>query len=410
MRIKKIFIAIAVLNFLGAISELDSLKADEVAMPPQNNQNVSSDKLTSVQVEVAFPNLTFDRPVDFEVPPDGSHRVFIVQQPGTISVFKNMPNIKTTIPFLDISGEVFCGHMEEGLLGLAFHPRFKKNGYFYVYYTLNHPRRSIVARYRVSASNSNQADRNSKKVILEVRQPYGNHKGGRIAFGPDGYLYIALGDGGSGGDPHGNGQNRKTLLGKILRIDVDHPANWKNYGIPVDNPFVENKLGYRDEIFAYGFRNPWRFSFDPLTGWLWAADVGQDKPNEEIDIVTKGKNYGWNIMEGWECFKPPVGCHRGGLELPIWQYTNNMGRSITGGFVYRGKEISGLDGKYIYGDFVSGRIWALEYDGKKVVSNVLISHDSGRNISSFGIDENNEIYFCAFDGRIYKLKRIQKVN
>ena len=238
-------------------------------------------------------------------------------------------------------------------------------------------------------------------MILEVPQPYGNHNGGQLAFGPDGFLYIALGDGGSGGDPHHHGQDRTTLLGSILRIDIDRTQGGKNYAVPHDNPFAGNTEGFREEIFAYGLRNPWRFSFDPQTKRLWAGDVGQDRPIEEIDIIEKGKNYGWNIMEGTLCYNPPSGCKTEGLEKPVWEYTRDDGRSITGGFVYRGKKVPALFGKYIYADFVSGRIWALEYNGKNPATNALIFHNPNLYISSFGTDRQNELYFCSFDGRIY---------
>ena len=217
----------------------------------------------------------------------------------------------------------------------------------------------------------------------------------------DGYLYIATGDGGSGGDPQGNGQNRETLLGKILRMDVDSKDSGLNYAIPPDNPFTGNTEGYREEIYAYGLRNPWRFSFDPLTNRLWAADVGQDTV-EEIDLIEKGGNYGWNIMEGSLCFNPPAGCDPKGLELPVYEYEHPLGDSITGGYVYRGEELPMLQGAYIYGDFVSGLIWGLWYEEGKGNRNFTLA-ETGLNISSFGIDEDNELYLTAFDGKIYRL-------
>jgi glucose/arabinose dehydrogenase len=249
----------------------------------------------------------------------------------------------------------------------------------------------------VSAQDSNAADPQSESILLEIAQPFSNHKGGRLVFGPDGYLYLGPGDGGSAGDPNGNGQNRSVLLGKILRIDVAQSP----YGIPPDNPFAGNTEGFREEIYAYGVRNPWRFSFDSVTGWLWVADVGQDL-YEEIDIVEKGKNYGWNIMEGKHCYGSPQ-CSTAGLVLPIWEYSHHEGQSITGGFVYRGAKLPELSGAYIYGDFVAGKIWALRYDGQAAPTNSLLS-DTNLNISSFGIDKDGEIYFLAFDGKIYTLE------
>ena len=239
---------------------------------------------------------------------------------------------------------------------------------------------------------------NSELVLLEVNQPFSNHKGGQIAFGADGYLYIGLGDGGSAGDPFGNAQNRSTLLGKILRINVDLPSQGRNYSIPPDNPYFGNALGYKEEIYAYGFRNPWRFSFDSPTGRLWVADVGQDQ-REEIDLVGKGKNYGWNIMEGTLTYSSGS---QVGLELPVWDYGRTEGIAVIGGYVYRGSTLTGLNSKYIYGDYGSGKVWALQYDGVDVPVNTLLA-DTDLNISSFGIDERNELYFCALDGKIYFL-------
>lgn len=300
------------------------------------------------ELEIAFPNLTFARPVDLQHAGDGSDRLFIVEQAGVIRVFANTSSVATADTFLNIQNRVNDSGNEEGLLGLAFHPNFATNGYFYVNYTASNPRRTVVARYRVSA-NPNRADANSEFVLLTVNQPYENHNGGQLAFGPDGYLYIGMGDGGSGGDPQNNGQDRRGLLGDMLRIDVDNPAGGLNYGIPPDNPFVGNTSGYREEIYAYGFRNPWRFSFDFVTGWLWVGDVGQGS-REEIDIVEKGLNYGWRIMEGKICYSPSSGCDQTGLALPIWDYGRSSGASITGGYVYRGSRVAPLAGAYVYGD------------------------------------------------------------
>jgi glucose/arabinose dehydrogenase len=297
------------------------------------------------EVTDAFPNLSFNRPVGVYHAGDGTNRLFVIDQQGEILVFENSKNTQTSEVFLNIRDRVLYGG-EQGLLGLAFHPNFASNGLFYVDYTADNPRRTVIARYTVAQGNPNQGNENSEKVVMEVYQPYSNHNGGQIAFGPDGYLYVALGDGGSGGDPLGNGQNRSTMLGSILRIDVNTGGG---YGVPADNPFIGNTHGYRDEIYAYGFRNPWRFSFDPVTGWLWAGDVGQSQ-REEVDIIEKGGNYGWNIMEGSLCYNPSSGCEQTGLELPILDYDRNLGYSVTGGFVYRGTELPGLTGAYIYGD------------------------------------------------------------
>jgi len=241
----------------------------------------------------------------------------------------------------------------------------------------------------------------TQMVLLEFGQPYSNHNGGQLAFGPDGYLYIAVGDGGSGGDPQGNGQNPKTLLGTILRIDVDNSNGEFNYAIPPDNPFANNTEGFREEIYAYGLRNPWRFSFDAENGQLWTGDVGQNA-YEEINIIEKGANYGWNMMEGFHCYKPAENCDKEGLELPVWEYDRSGGDiSVTGGFVYRGPSHSELEGLYVYADYVSGRIWTLDNsDPTNPENNELLR--ASFSISSFGVDEDNEIYICGFDGKIHK--------
>jgi glucose/arabinose dehydrogenase len=353
------------------------------------------------QVENAFPNLSFKRPVDLQHSGDNTNRLFVVEQAGLIYVFSNSREVDSKNVFLDLKSKVKDRGNEEGLLGLAFHPNYKSNGYFYVNYTAANPNRTVISRFKVSDANKNEANPNSEQVILEIPQPYGNHNGGQLAFGSDGYLYIAVGDGGSGGDPLGHGQNLTTMLGSILRIDIDNKANGKEYAIPADNPFAKNTNDYREEIYAYGLRNPWRFSFDKETGSLWTGDVGQDL-YEEINIIVKGGNYGWNIMEGMHCFKPPAGCDTSGLILPVWEYGRKEGISVTGGFVYRGKTMAGLIGKYIYGDFGSGNIWALDVSNKNKPFSALLLKTK-LNIASFGTDQNNELYICSFDGKIYRL-------
>ncbi|MGZ4902106.1 MAG: PQQ-dependent sugar dehydrogenase [Halobacteriota archaeon] len=358
-------------------------------------------------VERAFPYLHFTNPVGIYNAGNGSNQLFVVEQAGTIKVFENDPNVNTAATFLDISDRVRSGG-ELGLLGLAFDPHFNENGYFYVYYTADNPLRSVISRFSVSHGNGTQADKNSEAIVLQVGQPFTNHKGGQIAFGPDGYLYIALGDGGSEGDPLGNGQNRSTLLGSILRIDVNAASGGLNYSIPRDNPFVGNTKGYREEIYAYGLRNPWRFSFDPTTNRLWAGDVGQDR-FEEIDIIENGENYGWNVMEGYSCYSPPSGCNQTGLTLPIWEYNHRLGDAIIGGFFYRGSAFPDLVGAYIYGDYGSGRIWALWHNDTGMPKNIELA-DTNLQISSFGIDQRNELYVCAFDGNIYQLHAVKNAT
>lgn len=352
---------------------------------------------------VAFPELSFTRPVDLQTPSDGSNRLFVVEQAGVINVFPNSAGTTSKKTFLDIRSKVDDGGNEEGLLGLAFHPEYASNGYFYVNYTATRPNRTVISRFKVSSSNPDEADPTSEVVLLTFEQPYSNHNGGQVSFGPDGYLYIAAGDGGSGGDPHGNGQKLSTLLGKILRIDVNNTSAGRQYSIPADNPFAGNKQGYREEIYAYGLRNPWRFSFDPATGTLWTGDVGQNAW-EEIDIIEKGGNYGWNTMEGNHCFDPKSGCKRDGLKLPIHEYDRNEGISVTGGFVYRGPSLKALTGKYVYADYATRRIWALDASNRSRPANSLLL-EANFNISSFGVDKDQELYLCGFDGKIHKLAR-----
>ncbi|SFT85033.1 Glucose/arabinose dehydrogenase, beta-propeller fold [Algoriphagus locisalis] len=367
----------------------------------QENPSSCPSQLGEFIVQEAFPNLSFTRPVDFQHAGDNSNRIFVVEQRGVISVFENNAAASEKTEFLDIESKVDDSGNEEGLLGLAFHPEFQSNGYFYVNYTAGNPNRTVISRFSVMSSDPNKADPSSELVLLEFEQPYSNHNGGQISFGPDGFLYIATGDGGSGGDPQGNGQNRSTLLGKILRIDVNQTTGSNNYSIPADNPFVNNSEGFREEIYAYGLRNPWRFSFDSSNGQLWVGDVGQNK-YEEIDIVENGGNYGWNTMEGFHCFKP-ADCDKTGLALPVWEYDHSQGDiSVTGGFVYHGDAIAELEGLYIYADFVSGRIWSLDVsDPSNPINTELLNADFP--ISAFGVDQNQELYICGFDDKIYKL-------
>ena len=354
----------------------------------------------TLELESAFPLLTFVRPLALESPPDSTHRLFVVEQAGRIIVFPNDRNVKQAKLFLDIRKIVYSEGNEEGLLGLAFHPAYRTNGYFYLNYNASNPVRSIIVRYRASSTDPDAADPSSRLVLLEYEQPYSNHKGGQLAFGPDGYLYIGTGDGGSAGDPHGNAQKTTTLLGKILRIDVNTPGGGRNYGIPADNPFIGTAS--RPETFAFGLRNPWRFSFDPPTGLLWVADVGQDAI-EEVDIVEKGRNYGWNIMEGTSCFKPSSHCDTTGLVPPVWEYTHDVGVCIIGGYVYHGARRPDLEGTYICADYGSGRIWSLRRaaGGQVTAREIAYTH---LPIVSFGVDDAQELYLCSFEGKIYRLK------
>lgn len=363
----------------------------------------------SLKPVLAFPNLVWDqwepedargrlqefRPILITWPKDGTNRIFAAEQNGRIFSFENKPDVKDSTLLLDLTGNIPSQserHNEEGLLGLAIHPQFKENGHIYVYYTAKPKMTSVVSRFTMSKDNPNKADPQSEVELLRIEQPFGNHNGGTITFGPDGYLYIALGDGGAANDPYFNAQNLGTLLGSILRIDVDNKQNGKSYAIPKDNPFV-GETGARPEIFAYGLRNPWRIEFDRKTGDLWCGDVGQNLW-EMIYIIKSGGNYGWNYREGTHSFgaRPiPEGVT---ITPPIWEYDHGVGKSITGGFVYRGQKLPELQGKYVYADFVSGRIWALTYDrdAGKVTANEAIPSDK-MPVLTFGDDAQGEIYF-----------------
>ena len=380
----------------------ESSQEDELPNLPHDGNEQEEIPIHKMSVEVAFPNISFNRMVFLTHAGDGSGYLFLVLQEGQIIVFQNNDDVESLTVFLDIRDRVDDSKNEEGLLGLAFDPHYESNGYFYVHYTASSPARSIISRFSVTVDDQQKADIESELVILQINQPYDNHNGGHIAFGPDGYLYIGLGDGGNGGDPHGNGQNNETLLGTILRIDVSDSSEQKKYGIPPDNPFAGLKYE-KNEIWAYGLRNPWRFSFDEETGLLWVGDVGQNK-FEEIDIVEKGGNYGWNVLEGFHCHPDSTSsCDSEEFEAPIVEYDRDEGCSVTGGYVYRGSIFDFLYGSYIYGDFCSGLIWALNYDGTKIVD-VTILVDSDLIISSFGEDEEGELYILSFDNKIYRLK------
>jgi glucose/arabinose dehydrogenase len=324
---------------------------------------------------------------------DGSERLFVVEQGGTIRIVEDGKVVPA--PFLDISSRITSGG-EQGLLGLAFHPNYEDDGRFYVDYT-DRLGDTVVAEYRVDPANPNRADPSSERVLLHVTQPFANHNGGDVAFGPDGDLYVAFGDGGSGGDPMGNGQNLDTLLGKLLRIDVDHPSGGRPYGIPADNPFAK-RSGARPEIWAFGLRNPWRFSFDRLTHDLWIGDVGQGE-HEEIDHVPAGaggQNFGWNIMEGPACFEPSTGCDRSGLTLPVASYTHAEGNcTVIGGYVYRGSAFRILRGGYLYADFCAGKVWLLDAQHPRQRSVEVL--DVPHFVSSFGEDDEGELYLTALD-------------
>lgn len=364
--------------------------------------------LPALKVVNAFPKLTFDLPLWFGHDGTGSGWLYVCEQDGMAWRFKKDADTKEA--FLDLTGVIPVRrqrHNEEGLLALAFHPDFKKNRYFYVCYSqlkssADKPRRGVISRFTAD-KDGKPTDLKTEKTILEVQQPYGNHKGCTLLFGKDGYLYASFGDGGAANDPHGAGQNLNTLLAKVLRIDIDKEDEGKAYAVPKDNPFV-GRTDAKPEIWAYGLRNIWRMSFDAETGLLWGGDVGQNL-YEEIDIIEKGGNYGWNTREGMHAFQR--GEKTDDMIDPVVEYPRSAGVSVTGGHVYRGKKIKDLKGVYIYGDYQSGRIWGIDYDvkEKKVKGHELLVHARSLGISSFGEDEDGEIYVCAhFKGTISRLE------
>jgi glucose/arabinose dehydrogenase len=340
-----------------------------------------------------------DQPEGLTNAGDGSGRLFVVEQGGKILILKDGTVLPT--PFLDLTQKVDCCG-ERGLLGLVFHPKYSENGFFYVDYTERAGNKlyTVIARYSVSANDPNQADPNSEMRMQHIEQPYQNHKGGQLAFGPDGFLYIGMGDGGSQGDPEGNGQSLQTLLGKILRIDVDHG---EPYAVPSDNPFVDG--GGLREIWAYGLRNPWRFSFDNRNGDMYIGDVGQDEW-EEIDYLPTGSpggaNFGWNYFEGSHSYRgsPPVDMK---FVMPVAEYSHDLGNAVIGGYVYRGANLPAWQGVYLYGDYGSGRLWGLLHQADGSWQNAEM-YDTGRQISSFGVDEIGEIYLVDDGGSILILK------
>lgn len=354
----------------------------------------------------AYPNLDFDKITDIQSAGDGSGRIFVVEQEGTIEVFSNNGSVTETETFLNLSSQVTCCG-ERGLLGLAFHPDYSNNGRVFVNYTTT-VFDQLVSRISkfVASPETGDVDRRSETVLLQVAQAFTNHNAGQLQFGPDGYLYAGLGDGGGSGDPLENGQDPTTLLGTMMRLNVDGggmPPDCggpdAGYTIPADNPFVDDDSTC-NEIFAYGFRNPFRFSFGPEER-LWVADVGQDR-REEIDWVEAGGNYGWNTMEGSLCFDPNSGCDRTGLELPVWEYDHEVGRSVTGGYVVTEGGCSYIQGDYVFADFVSGRIWRLQPDQLSSESenpsfqesDLLL--DTGFQISTFGVAPDGTILISSY--------------
>ena len=384
---------------------------------------VNAQPLPKVQLQSAFPALKMDRPVWMSEAPDGSGRFFIVEQGGRILVVAKGSDGSKTNEFLNITDRDPAPTYEQGLLSIALHPGFKSNGLCYIYYNqMNsnpsalYPARSVISELKVAAEDANRADMKSERVILDVPQPFLTHKGGQLTFGPDGYLYLGLGDGGMGWDPFNNAQNSSSLLGKILRIDVNSRTAIQlgketvnlPYGIPSDNPFVGELLG---QLFKAGGK-PWRFSFDRQTGQMWAGDVGESLW-EEVDLIVKGGNYGWCVLEGFHHFKPgPQGAQ---YIDPVIEYphkpellkeskfpNHGIGACVVGGYVYRGKKYPALQGVYLYADYALGTIFGLRYnDGRLSTYGTLL--EQPKNISSFAEDADGELYVLAFDGHIYAI-------
>ena len=340
------------------------------------------------------------RPIDVTNAGDGSGRLFVVEQGGTIRIVRRGEVVGQ--PFLDLSSRTAAGG-ERGLLGLAFHPRFPDDPRLFVNYT-DLAGDTVVASYAVGTPDADRVDPATEVVLLRINQPFGNHNGGGLAIGPDGYLYIAMGDGGSAGDPHDNGQRLDTLLGKVLRIDVDDRPAGRAYGIPTDNPFV-GRAGARPEIFLYGLRNPWRISFDRVTGDLWIGDVGQGAW-EEIDVLRAGSpggaNYGWARMEGFHCYPSGEGCARPELTLPVAEYSHDLGCAVTGGAVYRGSAFPTLAGGYVFSDACSGLLWVIDAARSDRQEPTIVG-ETGRSIAGFGEDEAGELYAADLGGALLRV-------
>jgi|CXWL01.1.fsa_nt_gi glucose/arabinose dehydrogenase len=344
---------------------------------------------------LAFPQLNFDRMVEIALIPGDDEHAVVLTQDGTVRRFSLVDETEQPTMFLDIRDRIITdAGNEEGLLGITFAPDYEDTRRFYVDYSSGPPRQNTLARFEGTAD---VADPASEKILIAIDDPFANHNGGGLEFGPDGYLYWGIGDGGAGGDPQGNGQNTDALLGKILRVDV----SGDDYSIPDDNPFAAG--GGRPEIFAYGLRNPWRITFDRETGDLWAGDVGQGT-REEVDLIELGGNYGWNTTEGDLCFEPSEGCDRTGLVEPRTTYANGNGNcSVTGGYVYRGSELPELIGWYIYGDFCSGVVWGL--DTEDPAAEPVQLAETEKRIPSFGEGPDGELYIVTFGNEVVRFTR-----
>lgn len=384
-----------------AATTTEATSITSVATPPPSE--ASAEPATATNLDSLSINLrqitTLDQPLHITHAGDGSGRLFVVEKAGRVIILQDGTPLDQ--PFLDIRSRVGSDASERGLLSIAFHPDYASNGQFFLNYT-NLEGNTIIARYQVT-DDANVAEPNSENVLLVINQPAANHNGGHILFGPDGYLYIGMGDGGQAGDPWGNAQNRNVLLGKILRIDVDGEPP---YAIPPDNPFVGQEEA-QPEIWAWGVRNPWRMTFDRATGDFYIADVGQNM-YEEVHLQPAssrgGENYGWDIMEGAECFPETETCDKAGLEMPIVVYSHRAGNcSITGGYVYRGPQFPVMHGIYFYADYCSGMLWALNQRAGDWQNRLML--ETGMSISSFGEDEQGELYVTdLWGGGVYQVE------
>jgi len=398
-------VALLVIGLVGGPLPASSIAAASSAVPIVSSDLAAPSAPSAAAVKLTSVATGLSSPVFVTSPADGTHRLFIVEKTGAIRILAGGSVLAT--PFLSL-GAVSSGG-EQGLLGLAFHPSYKTNRKLYVDYT-NGAGNTVIREYRASATNPNRVQAGSGRTLLTIRQPFANHNGGMIAFGPDGYLYIGMGDGGSGGDPGNRAQSTSTLLGKILRIDVNGRTGSLPYRIPATNPYV-GKAGL-DQIWQRGVRNPWRFSFDRTTGNLWIGDVGQGR-YEEVDRAIRtstgagrGYNWGWHRMEGFHCYNPATGCSTTGLRPPLLEYSHaTNGRcAVTGGYVYRGTAIPSLAGWYVFGDYCSGEVLAvLSTAAAHAKAVTLFGTGSGRQISSFGQDWAGRLYVVTLGGTIYRI-------
>ena len=352
----------------------------------------AQDDTLKVELEPAFTRLDFNSSIFLAAVPEEG-RLVVIDQSGRIIAFDDDQDTAESKTIVDLSKHLHYGG-EQGLLGLAFDPGFTENRLVYLNYTMSRPRRNVISRMQWDKSTDKLVT-DSEKIILEIKQPYSNHNGGMLAFGPDGFLYIGVGDGGSGGDPKGHGQDRTTLLGNLLRIDVHPKHSASPYAIPADNPFINDSC-CRPEIYSYGWRNPYRFSFDRNTGDLWVPDVGQNAM-EEINRVERGGNYGWNAFEGTRRYQSGAEINH---LLPVFEYDHSQGSSITGGYVYRGSALPSLRGNYLYADFVSGKVWALNPGRNDELTNTLLG--TVRSPTSFGETADGEVYVVTYNSGIYK--------